>query len=106
MSDEKFDLWLEFEHWGPAGAHGPEDDFFNMQVRLPDGRCYALNVWTFKFLERARREDVETGEGLSGKYMLPPDLFVARLERDLVTQTIADLIRRQGLKDEWLVRES
>ena len=30
------------------------DDFANVQVRLPDGRRYALNVWTFGFMRRAR----------------------------------------------------
>ena len=49
-----FELWLEFEHWEPKPDDDPTDNFFNMQVKLPDGRRYALNVWTFKFLQKAR----------------------------------------------------
>ena len=33
-----FELWLEFEHWEPKPGDDPTDDFFNMQVTLPDGR--------------------------------------------------------------------
>ena len=49
-----FDLWLEFEQVQPQPDDDPTDDFANMQVRLPDGRRYALNVWTFGFMRRAR----------------------------------------------------
>ena len=105
MSRTGFELWLEFEHWEPSPDHDPEDDFFNMQIRLDDGRTYALNVWTYRFMERARREDEETGEGLSGKYMIAPDLFVERLDRELVTEVVKDLIRNKGLKKEWLIEE-
>ena len=105
MSEQGFDLWLEIEQCDPAGAGDPEDDFCNIQFRLGDGRAYALNVWTFKFLERVRRGDAETGEGLSGKYLIPPDLFVEKLERGTLTEIVADLIRAHELKEEWLVRE-
>ena len=49
----EFELWLEFEHaTQPPGD--PNDDFCNVKVKLPDGRNYALNVWTFGFFNRAR----------------------------------------------------
>ena len=105
MTGTRFDLWLEFEHWGRREGSDPEDDFFNMSIRMPGGEKYALNVWTYKFLERARGEDKSSAENLSGKYMVAPDLFVERLDRQLVTEVVEDLIARQGLKKEWLVIE-
>lgn len=78
---EPFELWLEFEHWEPTGDEDPEDDFFNMAIHLSNGLKYALNVWAFKFLVRIQREQEASGENLSGKYVLPPDLFVQKLDR-------------------------
>ena len=103
MKDTQFDLWLEFEHWQPEADDDPEDDFFNMALRLPDGRAYALNVWTFRFLERARLDDQQSGEALNGKYLLPPDLFVERLDRKLMEEIATDLIKRGQLLDDWLI---
>ena len=104
MSDEDFDLWLEFEHWTPQEGDDPEDDFFNMLITMPGGEKYALNVWTYKFLERARRADEESGECLGGKYQVAPDLFVERLDRALMTEVVKDLLADGGLKEEWLVK--
>ena len=103
MSVEGFELWLEFEHWEWREDHDPEDDAFNMSIRLASGETYALNVWTYKLFERLRAEDEKTGTGLSGSYMIAPDLFVQRLDRGLVTEVFRDLIRNKGLKKEWLV---
>jgi len=103
-----FDLWLEFEAVDGLQAV-PEfdhnDDFFNMTISLPDGRTYALNVWTYQFLERARRQAQESGEELGGAYLLPPDLFVEKLDRQLLEAIVSDLLHRRYLRDEWLVRE-
>jgi hypothetical protein len=70
--DRTFILWLEFEYWAEIGD--PEDDFFNMQVRVDDGRSYALNVWTYKYFEKACSESRE--ENIGGPYLCAPDLFV------------------------------
>ena len=104
MSRTDFALWLEFEHWVWSDADDPEDDFFNMEISFPDGRKYALNVWTFKFLDRARQDDRATGENLSSCHLHPPDLFIERLDRKLVVEVVRDMMDRHGLKDEWLVR--
>ena len=106
MSEAKFDLWLEFEHWEWEETHDPEDDAFNMQIRLANGETYALNVWTFKLFSRLREEDRRSDRALSGKYMVAPDLFVERLDRNLVTEVIRELVSNSGLKKEWLVTES
>ena len=89
----EFELWLEFEHWQPQPDDDPTTDFFNMQVRLPDGRRYALNVWTFKFLHKARYPwPYEEGVGEPEEYLLPPDLFVERLDRSVEGQWTVDAV--------------
>jgi len=104
MSDLGFELWPEFEQWMPQEGDDPEDDFFNMQVTLPGGRKYALNVWTFKYLSRAVRECRLNGEHLGGSYLPAPDLFVERLDRKLLENAIADLIAKDGLSPQWAVQ--
>jgi hypothetical protein len=105
MADGSFDLWLEFEHWLPQEGDDPEDDIFNMQITLPGGKKYALNVWTYKAIWRALKECRETGDCLQGSYLLPPDLFVYRLDRELLEKIVADLIAHGGLKKEWEVAD-
>lgn len=96
-----FQLWLEFEEW--HDDTDLENDFFNAIVEIADGRRYALNVWTFKYLEEARKEAIEWGDKLFGSYLEPPDLFVEKLERTLMKNVIADLLLRQAMRAEWLV---
>ncbi len=99
-----FDLWLEFEVWRAAGnSDDPRNDFFNMQITLADGRKYALNVWTFNYFSQAVAECRESGEHLAGQYLPPPDLFVARMDRELIERVVQDLIANDGLRDDWLV---
>lgn len=104
MNKTGFELWLEFEHWVWSETDDPEDDFFNMMIIFPDGRKYALNVWTFKSIERARKDCRATGENLSGRYLYPPDLFIERLDRELVEEVVKDMLEHHGIKDEWLVK--
>lgn len=105
MSDESFELWLEFEHWEAQESDDPEDEIFNMHVTLSSGKKYALNVWTYKSLWRMVKDCQETGECMRGAYLLPPDLFVQRLDRDLIEKIICDLITNDGLKEEWSISE-
>lgn len=97
-----FRLWLEFEHWQPQPGEDPTDDCFNMQVELDDGRKYCLNVWTFRFLERARRVRELESEVLVGKYLVGPDLFVEKLDRPLLEQVVAELFATDQMMDHWL----
>jgi hypothetical protein len=98
-----FELWLEFEHWEPKPDEDPTDNFFNMQVKLPDGRCYALNVWTFKFLQKARYPwPYEEGLGQPEEYLLPPALFVERLDRELLERVVRRMLAKGEMKPEWL----
>lgn len=96
-----FELWLEFEQWQAAPDDDPEDDFCNTLILLPDGRRYALCIWTHAYFARVCAELRESGEALGGRYVLPPDLFVERLDRDLMEEVVADLIRKGALKEPW-----
>lgn len=103
MNPTLFTLWLEFEHWLPKPDDDPEDDYCNVRVDLASGEAYALIVWTFKYLEGAHREDQRTGENLSGRYLVSPDLLVTRLDRATLEEVFAELVRTKQLKQEWLI---
>jgi hypothetical protein len=100
-----FTLWLEFEWWGSQPDDDPEINFFNMQIDFSDGRRYALNVWTYKYLAVARQDDLSAGDHLNGAYQLPPDLFVTRLDRSQVAAVVTDLIQEDLLREEWRIPE-
>lgn len=103
MATQPFTLWLEFEHWTDDGGD-PEDDFFNMTITT-GGVTYALNVWTFRFFDRARSMDRDNGACLNGAYMVAPSLFVERLDRTHIEQVVDDLLASSGLRLEWVVQE-
>ena len=65
MADNRFDLWLEFEHWVAQEGDDPEDEIFNMQIVMHDGKKYALNVWTYKAISGAVKDCRESGELVS-----------------------------------------
>ena len=75
MNGIGFKLWLEFEEVDP-GNWDIDNEFANIQVTLPDGRRYGINVWTFKYLETSIKQNQVNGENLNGLYEFPPDLFV------------------------------
>lgn len=100
---EGFELWLEFEHTELPSGHDPADDFANVQVRLPDGRQYALTVWTFRFLHRARFPwPYEVNAGRPTEYVVAPDLFVERLDRPTLERVVRELLIHGEMKAEWL----
>ncbi len=98
-----FDLWLEFEHTQPPPGYDPTDDFANIHVQLPDGQRYALNVWTFGFMHRARYPwPYQEGVGEPDEYLLPPDLFVERLDWPTLERVVGTLLAAGKMKDAWL----
>ena len=105
MDTPQFELWLEFEWWVLESDDDPTTNFFNMQITLPNAQRYGLNVWTYNYFTLARQQDQASAERLGGAYLLPPDLFVERLDRRLLEQIIADLIRTHQLREAWLIRE-
>ena len=103
-----FELWLETEIGDPLRpANRPQQNFCNINITFDDGRFYALNVWTFDFLPLARfpypYAYETTADATPASYVLPPDLFVASLTREIITDVITQLIANDEMKDEWLV---
>lgn len=93
-----FKLWLEFEAVDP-GSWNNENEFANIHVELPDGRRYGINVWTYKFLETAVKNDQVSGANLNGLYLKPPDLFVKELTRPCIESAIEDLLEEGSIED-------
>ena len=93
-----FEWWLEFEQYEPKPEDDPTDDFAIIQVRLTDGRRYAMNVWTFGFIRRAPYEDEEEPV----EYLLPPDLFVARMDRATIDRVVRQMLTKGEMRAEWL----
>jgi hypothetical protein len=100
-----FELWLEFEIGEPNQIDNrPTENFYNISVTLADGRRYAMNVWTFNFLPLARYDwPYEILEGQEpAKYVLPPDLFVERLDRATIEAVIVQLLANNEMNPAWL----
>lgn len=105
----KFDLWLETEIGEPLDqvANRPTENFCNISVTLEDGRRYALNIWTFDFLPLARFEwpyEAKSG-ALPSLYLLPPDLFVERLDRQTIEKIISEMIEKEEMQEQWLCED-
>ena len=98
IGNTPFKLWLEFEVTSPWDD--VENDFANIGVNTLDGRRYGINVWTYKFLETAIKQDEKSGENANGLYQTPPDLFVKELTRECIEKTIADLLEKGNLEEE------
>jgi hypothetical protein len=106
MNEPPFDLWLEFEWWKPQANDDPRTDFFNMKISLPNGKSYGLNVWTYDYFTVARQQHEVASDSLGAGYLIPPDLFVERLDRALLEHVVAALIRTNQLRDAWLIHQN
>ena len=101
METPAFDLWLEWELY--IDDYDPLDDFANVTVTLPDGRCYAMNVWTYDYMRRAPYESLDNVTlTVPVDYLLPPDLFVHRLDRPTMERVVGQLLANGEMHDEWL----
>ena len=92
--NNSFKLWLEFEETSPWDDL--ENDFANVCVDTLDGRRYGINVWTFKFLSTAQKEEQNEG---NPSYIIPPDLFVKELTRNCIEKTIKELLNEGNLEE-------
>lgn len=92
-----FKLWLEFEEVDP-GNWNHLQSYCNINVLLPDGRSYGINVWTFNMLELLREKNKINGKNLNGIYECPPDLFVEELTRKCIEKVITDLLEKGDLE--------
>jgi hypothetical protein len=111
MAEPAFELWLEFEagiqdEGNDPKLHGfdPENESFNMIVTLGSGERYGLNVWTYNYLQSARRQAEQGGENLKGAYLLTPDLLVRRCDRGELEAIVREMIRTGQLYDQWRMR--
>ncbi len=101
METPAFDLWLEFELY--VDDYDPLDDFANISVTLADGRRYAMNVWTFGYMRRAPYESLDNSTPtVPVDYLLPPDLFVHRLDRLTMERVVGQLLASEEMRNEWL----
>ena len=50
----------------------------------------------------SRQENYEEGAGQLEEYLLPPDLFVERLDRALLERVVAQMLSEGEMKPEWL----
>ena len=102
----KYTLWLEVETGEPLDqpANRPTENFCNIRISTEDGVCYCLNVWTFDFLPLARYEwpYQRREEDRPSLYVIPPDLFVKRLDRETVTKVCDELFENGEMKEEWI----
>jgi hypothetical protein len=111
MAEPAFELWLEFEAGIQSGGHDqerhsfdPENDVFNMIITLGSGERYGLNVWTYNYLQSARRQAEQGGENLKGAYLLTPDLLVRRCDRGELEAIVGEMIRTGQLYEQWRMR--
>lgn len=91
------DIWLEFEHIAdPDWNTNAQKEFCNVVAKISDGREYAFNVWSYGFFElaivQAKAEEFE----LSGIYLLPPDLFVERVDRPTIERALTHWFEQAG----------
>jgi len=104
-----YQIWIEVETGEPVNqdANRPTENFCNIEVKVDDGRRYALNVWTYDFLPYARFEwPYEIGlEEKASSYVLPPDIFIERLDRPTVERAVKDLFDNNEMQDIWLCDE-
>lgn len=105
-----FSLWLEFEHYAdgyPQPGDDPWCDFCNALIGS-NGRVCGINVWTFGFVDHARRFDEVTGAAKSAidRFLVPPDLLVEKLDRDLIEAAIASLLARGAWPERWRWRDA
>ena len=109
-SKGNFYLWLEFEHFEWKPDDDPYDDFFNMAIIFERGPTYELDVWTFKYLFTEIKEeidkDIEGKRKLAGKYLKPPDLFIEKLDRELIESIVLNMIENDELMDTWKVTKN
>jgi len=94
-----FTLWIEHEQYDEPVE---DDDFFNIEIRLSDGRRYAANVWKIDAVARIVADPDEAWDTGGGRYTLGPDLLVAAVDRAFLEGVVADLIARDALPEWWL----
>lgn len=96
-------LWLEFEEFDDSAAWDAENEYFNMSIKV-DGRTYALNVWSFGFLQGLidGSREIDCEERAYG-YIAAPDLIVETCTRANMEKAVRHMLDTGALRTEWLV---
>ena len=106
-SKGNFYLRLEFEECVPIQENDPSNDFFMMSIIFESGLKYELEVWTFKYLLTEVKDDLEKDYDrkltLAGKYLKPPDLFIEKMDRELIESIVLHMIENDELLETWKV---
>jgi hypothetical protein len=87
----KFKLWCDLDELAPD-EYDIDNDHCDIVATLETGEVYPMKVWTYAYLKTAVEEDRASGDHLRGKYQPAPDLFVERLDRELLRQAVADML--------------
>src|SRR5689334_9907572 len=92
MSAESFELWIEAEEW-PEGEWDPADAVTDVVVTLGDGSRWIATCCSFAHVEQLRRNCVESGENLGGRYLWASDLvLVDDTSRPTLTMVVGDIV--------------
>jgi len=72
----------------------PDCDHSDILVMFRDGRKYLLKVWTYAYLDQMARRNVP---GDAKLYLIPPDLLLRRLERNLLEEALRVALEREEI---------
>lgn len=89
---EKFELWCEFEELDPR-EYDPGNDHSDVFVTFADGRKYLLKVWTFDYVQtvadgHAPVDSLSSAGSEPVDHLVPPDLLVRVLDREIIEGAI------------------
>ena len=100
----EFTVWIEAEHRAP-GEWQPHDDVTDAIVTLPDASRWVATFCAFAHIATLRRNCVESGECLGGKYLWASDLIlIDDTSRSSIEAAIQDLLTSGDLESafsEW-----
>jgi len=92
MPEESFELWIEAEEW-TEGEWDPADAVTDVVVTLGDGSRWIATCCSIAHVEQLRRNCVESGENLGGRYLWASDLvLVDDTSRPTLTLVVGDIV--------------
>lgn len=94
----EFDLYLESDNWSKEDKQNLNEEFMSVNVSLPDGRCYSLNVSTYAYLKN-EIDKTKAKDDLEKSFITPPDLLVEELSREIIHDVILKILRRKKSLD-------
>jgi hypothetical protein len=103
VDEASFSIYYQFSQIDHTRPYDLDRESFILHIECATGDVYELRVWTEDYLARMRAYNRESGEHLSGQYVIPPDLIIASQDDVLIGRVVADLIQSNGLREEWLI---